>query len=204
MCHPFATLLQSDMLQKVKSADKNEELAAEAQRIETQLREDAARQKKQHFEQTLKVRRLLVKSFRPTFTVFTSQQNQTQLLWQDPAHQNQAVVRAGTASAPPLCCEVMLHIGCNLMSTRCCWEQVLPPTEEKYMLVCRSQAKERAAVKAGKKPFFLKKSAKRRAELVAKYEDLKKAGRLEKYLAKRRRKNAAKDHRYIPRPGGRD
>lgn len=32
-------------------------------------------------------------------------------------------------------------------------------------------------MKAGKKPFFLKKSAQRRAELVAKYEELKTAGR---------------------------
>lgn len=40
----------------------------------------------------------------------------------------------------------------------------------------RVQAKEREAVKAGKKPFFLKKSAKRRAELVAKYEELKGSG----------------------------
>ena len=31
-------------------------------------------------------------------------------------------------------------------------------------------------MKAGKKPFFLKKSAKRRAELVAKYEELKGSG----------------------------
>ena len=40
----------------------------------------------------------------------------------------------------------------------------------------RVQAKERDAVKAGKKPFFLKKSDKRRAELVAKYEELKSTG----------------------------
>ena len=33
---------------------------------------------------------------------------------------------------------------------------------------------------------------------TARYEELKKAGKLEQYLAKRRRKNAAKDHRYVP------
>ena len=48
-----------------------------------------------------------------------------------------------------------------------------------------AQAKERDAVKAGKKPFFLKKSAKRRAELVAKYEELKGSGNLmeQEYLS---------------------
>lgn len=60
------------------------------------------------------------------------------------------------------------------------------------------KAKEKAAVKAGKKPFFLKPADKRKAELVAKYEELRSAGQLDKFLAKRRRKNAAKDHRYVP------
>lgn len=54
-------------------------------------------------------------------------------------------------------------------------------------------------MRGGKKPFYLKKSDKRRAELMAKYEELKKGGRLEQYMAKRRRRNAAKDHRYVPR-----
>ena len=40
------------------------------------------------------------------------------------------------------------------------------------------QAKERAAVRAGKKPFYLKKTDRKRAELTAKYEDLRKGGRL--------------------------
>jgi ribosomal RNA-processing protein 36 len=53
-------------------------------------------------------------------------------------------------------------------------------------------------VGAGKRPFYLKKSEKKRLELVAKYEALKASGGLEKYMAKRRKKNAAKDHRYLP------
>lgn len=62
---------------------------------------------------------------------------------------------------------------------------------------------EKKAVAEGKKPFYLKKSEKRKRELVAKYEELKSSGRLEKYMAKRRRKNASKDHRYLPgRRGG--
>lgn len=38
-------------------------------------------------------------------------------------------------------------------------------------LACR-QAKERAAVEGGKRPFYLKKSEQRRLELLAKYEEL--------------------------------
>jgi ribosomal RNA-processing protein 36 len=60
------------------------------------------------------------------------------------------------------------------------------------------QSDEKAAVAAGKKPFFLKKSDKRKRELMAKYEELKDSGRLDKFMAKRRKKNASKDHRYVP------
>lgn len=53
-------------------------------------------------------------------------------------------------------------------------------------------------MKQGKKPFFLKRSEKKRQELVRRYEDLKATGRLQKVMAKKRKKNAAKDHRYLP------
>lgn len=53
-------------------------------------------------------------------------------------------------------------------------------------------------MKAGKKPFYLKKSEKKRQELVARFHELKASGRLEKVLAKKRKKNASKDHRYVP------
>ena len=60
-------------------------------------------------------------------------------------------------------------------------------------------SKRRAAERAaGKQPYYLKKSEKRRQELIAKYEELKKSGRLERFLEKRRKKNAAKDHRHLP------
>lgn len=58
--------------------------------------------------------------------------------------------------------------------------------------------KEREAVKAGKNPFYLKKSEKKKLELVGKYEELKRTGQLETYMDKRRKRNAAKDHRYLP------
>ena len=60
------------------------------------------------------------------------------------------------------------------------------------------------AVKEGKKPFFAKKSALRERELIAQYEELKKGGKLDKFLEKRRRKLDAKQHKRVPgeAPGG--
>jgi ribosomal RNA-processing protein 36 len=66
---------------------------------------------------------------------------------------------------------------------------------------------EHGAVREGKRPFYLKKSEQRRLELLARYEELQASGKLEQYMAKRRKRNAAKDHRYLPggrRPGGGD
>lgn len=57
---------------------------------------------------------------------------------------------------------------------------------------------QREAVKAGKPRYYLKKSEKRKRELLAQYEELKQSGRLEKFMTKRRKKNASKDHRYLP------
>jgi hypothetical protein len=45
---------------------------------------------------------------------------------------------------------------------------------------------------------FLPAADKRKVELVEKYKELKAAGKLDSFLAKRRKKNAAKDHRFIP------
>jgi ribosomal RNA-processing protein 36 len=72
-------------------------------------------------------------------------------------------------------------------------------------LFCRPQSKEKAAVAGGKVPFFLSKAEKKKRELLAKYEELKSGGGLDKFMEKRRKKNAAKDHRYLPsgrRAGG--
>lgn len=57
---------------------------------------------------------------------------------------------------------------------------------------------EKEAVKQGKRPFYLKKSEVRKQQLIEKYKSLKANGKLEAFLAKRRQKNAAKDHRYVP------
>jgi ribosomal RNA-processing protein 36 len=69
----------------------------------------------------------------------------------------------------------------------------LPPQQHQHQ-----QATEKQAVAAGKAPFYLKKSEVKKRELLAKYEELKDSGGLEKFMAKRRKKNAAKDHRYVP------
>lgn len=58
--------------------------------------------------------------------------------------------------------------------------------------------REREAVSAGKRPYYPKASELREEALAARFEELKKAGKLAQALEKRRKKNAAKDHRYMP------
>ncbi|XP_058224266.1 uncharacterized protein LOC131333652 isoform X1 [Rhododendron vialii] len=65
-------------------------------------------------------------------------------------------------------------------------------------ILSEHKKRERQAAKQGKRPFYLKKSEIREQKLIEKYKELKVSGKLESYLEKRRRKNAAKDHRYVP------
>ncbi|XP_068339416.1 uncharacterized protein [Pyrus communis] len=65
-------------------------------------------------------------------------------------------------------------------------------------ILTEHKKKERKAAKEGKQPFFLKKSEIRKKRLVEKYKQLKASGKLKPFIEKRRRKNAAKDHRYMP------
>ena len=58
--------------------------------------------------------------------------------------------------------------------------------------------REKTAVAAGKKPFYLKKAAAKQDDLLAKFSELKASGRLDKFLAKRRQKLATKDHVHAP------
>ena len=51
--------------------------------------------------------------------------------------------------------------------------------------------------KNGKK-FFLKRSEVKKQLLLDKYNELKKKGKLDDYLAKKRRRNASKEHKNIP------
>ncbi|XP_071962055.1 ribosomal RNA processing protein 36 homolog [Antedon mediterranea] len=59
------------------------------------------------------------------------------------------------------------------------------------------RAAERELIKQGKKPFYLKKSEKRKAELTEKYKMLKESGKLDTYIAKRRKKNASKQRKHF-------
>ncbi|KAI9128568.1 hypothetical protein K1719_000051 [Acacia pycnantha] len=65
-------------------------------------------------------------------------------------------------------------------------------------ILTKHKKKEREAAKQGKRPFYLKKSDIRKQRLVEKYNDLKSSGKLESFIEKRRKRNAAKDHRYVP------
>lgn len=62
------------------------------------------------------------------------------------------------------------------------------------------RTEERTKVAAGKKPFFLKESAKKALVLEERYEELKASGggKLKKFIEKKRTKNAKKDIRWLP------
>ncbi|KAL9263532.1 Ribosomal RNA processing protein 36-like protein [Drosera capensis] len=62
-------------------------------------------------------------------------------------------------------------------------------------ILAEHKKREREAAKQGKRPFYLKKSEVRKQKLIEKYERLKAAGKVDSYIDKRRRRNAAKDHR---------
>ncbi|CAM9515987.1 unnamed protein product [Choristocarpus tenellus] len=57
---------------------------------------------------------------------------------------------------------------------------------------------ERDAVASGKKPYFLKGSEKKRINLDQRFSALKEEGKLKKFLEKKRKRNASKDHRWLP------
>ncbi|OQR90468.1 hypothetical protein ACHHYP_05504 [Achlya hypogyna] len=62
----------------------------------------------------------------------------------------------------------------------------------------KRKREEREAVANGKSAFYLKRKDKKQIELKAKYDELQESGRLSKFMAKRRKKNANKDHRWLP------
>ncbi|KAL0448113.1 UNVERIFIED_CONTAM: rRNA biogenesis protein rrp36 [Sesamum latifolium] len=65
-------------------------------------------------------------------------------------------------------------------------------------ILAEHKKKEREAAKKGKQPYYLKKSELRKQKLIEKYKELKDSGKLEAFIERKRRKNAAKDHRYMP------
>ncbi|KAL8263800.1 hypothetical protein R6Q59_021930 [Mikania micrantha] len=65
-------------------------------------------------------------------------------------------------------------------------------------ILVKHKKKEREAAKQGKQPYYLKKSEIRKQQLVEKFKELKASGKLASFIEKKRRKNAAKDHRFMP------
>ncbi|CAN1253641.1 Ribosomal RNA processing protein 36 homolog [Linum perenne] len=65
-------------------------------------------------------------------------------------------------------------------------------------ILTEHKKKEREAVKHGKQPFYLKKSEIKKQRLVNKYKELKENDKLDSFIEKRRKKNASKDHRFMP------
>ena len=62
----------------------------------------------------------------------------------------------------------------------------------------------RDRVRKGGKAFHLKKSAIRQIELEDKFEQLRKSGKLQSYMEKKRKRNASKDRRALPARRGED
>ena len=61
-----------------------------------------------------------------------------------------------------------------------------------------SRKVEAAAVGEGKAPYFKKRAVLKEERLVAQYRELQRAGRLEKFMAKKRKKVASKQHKRVP------
>ncbi|KAM4772438.1 ribosomal RNA processing protein 36 homolog [Rhinophrynus dorsalis] len=59
---------------------------------------------------------------------------------------------------------------------------------------------QRVMAQQGKKPFYMKKGDLRKLELADKYQELKKRGKLEHFLSKKRKRNSYKDRRRLPNP----
>lgn len=57
-------------------------------------------------------------------------------------------------------------------------------------------------VKQGKRPFYLKKSDKKKLELAERYKELKSSGKLEKYLKRKGKKMASKERKRMPHRRG--
>ncbi|KAM9856794.1 ribosomal RNA processing protein 36 homolog isoform 1-T2 [Aulostomus maculatus] len=58
---------------------------------------------------------------------------------------------------------------------------------------------QRERANQGARPFFLKSSDKKKLQLAERYQELKKSGKLENFLSKKRKRNAGKDRRKLPK-----
>lgn len=57
---------------------------------------------------------------------------------------------------------------------------------------------ERAKMEAGKNPFYLKESEKKKRVLEKKFAQLEETGQLEKYMSKKRKRQASKMRKQLP------
>ncbi|KAM4603565.1 ribosomal RNA processing protein 36 homolog [Polymixia lowei] len=77
-------------------------------------------------------------------------------------------------------------------------ERARKTREEQREKELEFKRKQREMAGQGLKPFFLKNSDKKKLQLADKYNQLKKSGKLENFLSKKRKRNATKDRRRLP------
>jgi hypothetical protein len=70
--------------------------------------------------------------------------------------------------------------------------------EERRKRKRERRKKEKELVAQGKKPYFLAPSKEKQLDRIAKFEELRAKGKLEQYLAKKRKRRERKDHKHIP------
>ncbi|CAG8478269.1 12034_t:CDS:2 [Acaulospora morrowiae] len=72
--------------------------------------------------------------------------------------------------------------------------------KQKKLLKRERRKEELELVSRGKTPFYIKKSDEKKLELIDKFEKIQKSNpkALDKFIEKRRKRNAAKEHRHMP------
>ncbi|XP_061736739.1 ribosomal RNA processing protein 36 homolog [Nerophis ophidion] len=77
-------------------------------------------------------------------------------------------------------------------------ERARRSAEQQRERALQFKKEQRERANQGAQPFFLNKSAEKKVRLAEKYKELKKSGKLENFLSKKRKKNALKDRRKLP------
>ncbi|XP_060077896.1 ribosomal RNA processing protein 36 homolog [Ylistrum balloti] len=90
-----------------------------------------------------------------------------------------------------------LHYLLNRMKQQ---EMATDQKQKRQDLEKKWKTKEKERVKEGKNPFYLKKGDLRKLELAEKYRELKKSGKVDNYLSKKRKKTASKEKKKLPLP----
>ena len=77
-------------------------------------------------------------------------------------------------------------------------QQTYRRDEERKAAKRKRREEESAAIEAGKTPFYLKKSDRKKLEVKEQFDRLKSEGKLSKFMAKKRQRNAAKERKKMP------